>query len=720
LRLDEPASFEEFPETLIAATLAAEDSRFYSHNGIDFIGIGRAVKDSASNGRFVSGASTVSQQTIKLASPPAKRNFKTKIVETLKARKLEIFHGKEEILTAYLNRLPYGNQFTGTRAAARGYFGKPLGDLSLAESALLAGLPNKPSTLNPWKNYEGARKRQLWVLGRMKAEGWITEAEFASAMIESIRLLPKNSGAFHAPHFIDLVLEQSEDQIGDRGRVKTTLDLDLQQVVETAIVTELAGLSRDVGGQNDLQAAAVVIENTTGNVLALSGSRSYFGTKAGQVNGAWAARSAGSTLKPFTYLLAMDRGLTAGSVLADTPIEYVTSTGVYQPVNFDRRFHGPVTLRQALANSMNVPAVKVLNQIGGPDVLHELMTEDLNFTSLKPDSVEYGLGLTLGNAEVRLLELTNAYACLARLGEYRPYRLLDRKIGGASSVASTQEGSIDGRTLFNRENAWIIAEILSDNNARAEAFGLNSALRLPFKVAAKTGTSTDFRDNWTVGYTPEFTVGVWVGRFNNRPLKKVSGATGAGPVFQRIMEHLYEDRKPEWYEQPQNLVQVKIDTLNGKKVSEGLTIHPAQTGKEWFVEGSAPALASEADYSADGRALLPIEFNTWWKSPANHLKKVAQIRSLGLEETTGDFRIVSPLDGTVAFIDPDLPKDGKKFPLEIAGEGHEVIEWNSESLSVETSNGHSWIVLKPGDHEVYAIDTKSGRKVTTRLQVESL
>ncbi len=710
LRLDEPAIYGEFPDSLILATLAAEDSRFFSHNGIDFISIGRAVKDSASRGRFVSGASTVSQQTIKLASPPRARNFKTKIVESLAARKLEIFHDKEEILTAYLNRLPYGNQFTGTRAAARGYFGKPLGDLSLAESALLAGLPNKPSTLNPWRNFEGARKRQFWVLGRMKEEGWITEAEFASAMIESIRLLPKNSGAFHAPHFVDLVLQKQEGKIPERGIVETTLDLELQQAVEASIAVELAGLSRSVREESDLQAAVVVIENATGEVLALSGSRSYFGTRSGQVNGAWAGRSAGSTLKPFTYLLAMDRGYTAGSVLADTPIEYVTSTGAYQPVNFDRRFHGPVTLRHALANSMNVPAVKVLNRIGGPGVLHELMQRDLKFSSLKSDPVEYGLGLTLGNSEVRLLELTNAYACLARLGEYQPYRM----------VKGSGEGSIDSQTLFNRQNSWIIADILSDNGARAEAFGLNSALRLPFKVAAKTGTSTDFRDNWTVGYTPEFTVGVWLGRFSNRPLQKVSGASGAGPIFKRVMEHLYREGKPTWYDRPANMVEVEIDSLNGKRIPDGLEKPQGGTVKEWFEKGSEPAFAEESDYSPGGRTILPIEFATWWGSPANHLKKRAGLQALSEDSSHRNFRIVSPLDGTVAFLDPDLPEGGRKFPLEIAGHGGEQIEWNSESLSVETKSGHSWVILKPGEHEVFAFDKRTGKKVTTKLLVKVL
>ncbi|MCK5923080.1 MAG: transglycosylase domain-containing protein, partial [Methylococcales bacterium] len=347
-------------------------------------------------------------------------NIKTKVLETFAARKLEIFRSKEEILSAYLNRLPYGNQFKGCRAAARGYFGKPLADISVAEAAFLAGLPNKPTKFNPYRNYEGARERQFLVLRRMKEEGYISDAEFTIAIVEPLTLIPKGTADFRAPHFVDLIMKQQGDLIAEKHAagepLKTTLDLALQQFVESSVSTELSRVAQESGEESDFQAAVVVIDNATGEVRALTGSRSFFGSESGQINGAWTARSAGSTLKPFTYIVALEKGFTAASILADTPIEYVTSTGVYQPVNYDRFFHGPVTLRSALANSMNVPAVKILNEIGGPKVLHVLMKDELGFTSLDDNEVEYGLGLTLGNAEVRLLEMANAYACLARLG----------------------------------------------------------------------------------------------------------------------------------------------------------------------------------------------------------------------------------------------------------------------------------------------------------------
>lgn len=723
LRADEPATYGEFPGNLVLATLAAEDSRYFSHGGIDFLGVMRAVRDALLHREFVSGASTITQQTIKLYGPPRRRDFRTKIIEAFTARHLEMTTDKETILTAYLNHLPYGNQFTGARAAARGYFGKPLGDLSLAESALLAGLPNKPTKLNPWKNLEGARQRQLWILGRMREEGYIDEAQFAAALIEEPKLIAGHERSFHAPHFTELLLEREGPAIEaaktSGAVVRTTLDLRLQHGVENIVSAELARLAHQAGEENDLQAAVVVIENASGGILALSGSRSFFGSAAGQVNGAWRPRSAGSTLKPFTYALALQRDATAATILADTPIEYITPTGTYQPVNFSRRFLGPVSVRHALANSLNVPAVKLLDEIGGPTRLHDCLVKDLHFTSLAPTATEYGLGLTLGNAEVRLLELTNGYATLARLGEWKPVRFLHGLDPLASPTQQGQAGA-DSRRVFDTDAAWLIGDILSDERARALAFGLNSPLNLPFRVAAKTGTSTDFRDSWTIGYTPDFTVGVWVGRFDNRPLKRISGAMGAAPIFHQVMVRLHRDHGARWYERPAGATEVVVDRISGKRPPEGIALPESRVRKEWFVRGRIPSLASAADYDGQTRTRLPLTYATWWREPSNPLKNDAIVEVPAESAPVADFRIVSPLEGTVAFIDPDLPASGARFPLEVAGSGREEIEWSSESLSVESENGKSWLVLQPGEHEVVALDRKSGRSVKSRLKVEAL
>jgi penicillin-binding protein 1C len=748
-RAEEPARYEDFPEVLLQATLAAEDARFFSHRGIDYLGTARAARDGVTRRRAVSGASTISQQTIKLYSPPRARTLRTKAIEIFSARKLEIFTDKETILTAYLNRLPYGNQYTGARAAASGYFGKPLGDLSLAEAALLAGLPNKPTRLNPWSNREGARQRQVWILGRMKKLGWISEVQFAAALIEPLQFLPGPATVFHAPHFVDFVnLKEPEAAAAakeQRRPVRTTLDLSLQEFVEHTVAAELARLGHESKDRDEVHAAAVVIENATGDVLALTGSRSFFSHGAGQVNGAWSPRSAGSALKPFTYVRAIERGYTAASVLADTPIEYITSNGTYQPVNFHRQFQGPVSLRKALASSLNVPSVKLLDAIGGPGVLHELLAEELRLTSLDRPASDYGLGLTLGNAEVRLIELANAYACLARLGEFQPFRLLreegraagtpppapppptDRerltdqqgRVGGARG-SGLEFGPTPGQSLLDPAASWLIADILSDENARAEAFGRNSPLNLPFRAAVKTGTSTDFRDNWTLGYTPDFTVGVWVGRFNNRPLNQVSGAMGAAPIYQQIMLRLHREREPRWYDRPVGSVQVEVDVLNGKQPIPDLGLKAPRTRPEWFVNGILPPPAAAADYEEDGRTILPHSYRTWWSGESNPLKAVAALAPLSEKDETVPFRIVSPLNGTKAFLDPDLPRSGARFPLEIAGRGDEDIEWESPTLKVEREGEWHWVVLEPGEHRITARDQRNGREATATLTVQAL
>jgi len=729
LRADQPARFEEFPEVLVAATLAAEDSRFFAHGGVDFRGTLRALRDAARQGRRVSGASTVTQQTVKLYSPPRPRNLRTKAVEIFTARKLEILLDKETILAAYLNRLPYGNQYTGARAAAQGYFGKPLADLSLAEAALLAGLPNRPSSLNPWRNPEGARQRQRWILQRLEDTGRIGSERRETALAEPLRFLPGPAQTFRAPHFVEL-LDRLEAEAVVRARdaglpVRTTLDLELQEFVESVAQAELARVSHESGDRGELHAAVVVIENAGGEVLALTGSRSFRSREGGQINGAWTPRSAGSALKPFTYYLALARGHTAASVLADTPVEYVTSTGTYQPVNFDRRFHGPVTVRRALANSLNVPAVKLLDEIGGPRVLHRFLAEELGFTSLHRRPEEYGLGLTLGNAEVRLFELTRGYATLARLGVPAPVRLVrpEGPEDTSQPIGSGQgeESAAESRGALDPAVAWLLADILSDDHARAETFGAHSPLNLPFRAAVKTGTSTDFRDSWTLGYTPDYTVGVWVGRFNNRPLNRLSGALGAAPIYHQVMLRLHRDTVPRWYQRPEGLVEAEVDVLNGRLLPAGMELPPERTRRESFVNGALPPSASEGDYDAEGRTLLPMVYRAWWQQGGS--ERLSAGAALATERSQGRrpaFRIVSPLEGTRAFLDPDLPRTGARFPLEIAGSGEEEIEWSSPTLEILAEGGRRWAVLEEGEHVVTARDRRSGVEAVSRFTVERL
>ncbi|HEX8679862.1 MAG TPA: penicillin-binding protein 1C [Chthoniobacterales bacterium] len=685
-RFSRELSMNDIPRHVVNAVLAAEDKRFFRHRGVDWFATARALANGLTHGRITSGASTITQQLVKI-SERGPRTFWRKAKEALQARRLEQVWSKEQILCAYLNRVDFGNLNIGLASAADYYFGKPVADLSEAEAALLAGLPRNPRKLNPHVDRDRAQRRQQLVLRRMQENGALDAERYAQASVEPLRLrAPRRT--FRAPHFTDLVLQQHVTR--QETEVRTTLDLALNDEVERILRERLAQL-REHNVQNG---AAVVIDNQSGDVLALVGSADYFAPGSGQVNGAWAKRSAGSTLKPFTYLLALERGATPASMIADVRTSFPTGDGFYRPENYNRRCYGPVTYRTALGSSLNIPAVKVLLAAGGPAVLHERL-QTVGLTTLDHPAEVYGAGLTLGNCEGRLLEVANAYASLARLGEYRPWRVL----ADAPTFA---------RRYSRPELVWQIADIMSDNRARTLAFGINSPLRFDFPVACKTGTSTDFRDNWTIGFTPEFTVGVWVGNFDGSPMHEVSGVSGAGPVLHGIFEHLHAQRGTSWYEQPAEIVSRKIHPLTGK------TLPPDDLRgvPETFVSGQLPPAESPDDYDADGRTRLPNEYAEWFASAENCVRESAV-----LAPTAADLRIISPLAGSSYLIDPDIRSSGR-IPL-LASGGIEL-RWASESLQVGRDDGGEFAVACEGEHTVVVTESATGRSAEVRIVVRSL
>lgn len=454
-------SLERIPKWLVLATLAAEDQRFRSHGGVDWLAAARAVKDSLSAGRKVSGASTVTQQLVKIVHPRP-RNLWTKVMEIFTARRLEMTWSKDQIIAAYLSRLHYGSLAEGCAEAAGTYFDKPLADCSLAECAFLAGLPQAPGRLSPWRNFEGAKKRQEWVLSRMKALTWITPDEYRRALTEPLRTV-RTASAFRAPHFVDMILSGQTPGPAAGTSLRTTLDAAIQQHCERCLRDRLARLAN----HNAHHAAAVVLDNATGHILALIGSPDYSSARGGQVNGAAARRSPGSALKPFTYLLAFQNGQSPADIVPDLPVEFMTPTGVYRPENYNHRAAGPVSLRAALANSLNLSAVRTLQEHGGAPALVDAL-QSCGLTTLTRKPGDYGLGLTIGGGEVTLLELTTAYGCLARLGTHRaPVMLMD-------APASPEVRAFDPAAC------WLLADVLADNDARTRSFGMDSALRLPF------------------------------------------------------------------------------------------------------------------------------------------------------------------------------------------------------------------------------------------------
>jgi penicillin-binding protein 1C len=488
------------------------------------------------------------------------------------------------------------------------------------------------------------------------------------------------------------------------GSVRLTLDFTLQQKVEAVIEKRLAALS----SKHVTQSAVVVIENATGKVLALAGSRDYFSREGGQLNGAWVPHSPGSALKPFTYLLALNHGFTPATVIADLPVEYATDTGLYRPENYDKKTYGPVTVRDALGNSLNIPAVKMLHQLGGETVLCEAL-QDFGISTLTEDPSHYGLGLTIGNAPVRLVELANAYACLARLGQWKPCRLID------SPRAQDSDGDSASRAArgIDRRTCYLIADILSDPQARLISFGPRTVIRMPFRCAVKTGTSTNYRDNWTLGFTPEFTVGVWCGNFDNSPMANVSGITGAGPIFRDVMMWLHEKRGTTWYEEPEHLERATIDPRNGKRLDDKSPV--VRTSRnELFLEGALPPPARREDYDEEGRAILPPEFSRWIAQGDHWLTGLVVARAE--RKTAMPPRIVTPANGSVFVLDPELPDRGGRLLLRATGGGE--VKWSSRTLSVSTANGLSYALLTPGSHELCAIDPVSGAESRAMFEVK--
>ncbi len=688
-----PVSLSEFPEDLIACTVTVEDKRFEKHGGVDLLATCRALRDLLVKRRVVSGASTITQQLIKISSPRTQRNAMAKLREALGARHLEMIWSKDQILTAYLNRLDYGNLRTGTTEAARFYFQKPLADLSLAECALLAGIPQAPSRLNPLRNPQRALDRRNVVLQRLVVSCRVDATRIASAMAEPLNLRPLDDEQL-APWLAALTPAPSSQL-----RIRTTLDLTIQRDIEAIVSMETARLR----SANLRHAAVVVIHNATGEIIALVSSADWHDPRGGQINGALAPRSPGSTLKPFTYLLAMERGQrTPTSILADIPSPFRTPQGLSLPENYDRAYRGPVTLRSALACSLNVPAMRELNALGGPASLHELLSK-LGLTTLGNDPHAYGLGLTIGNAPARLLEVTNAYATLARSGRHQPPVLFS---------AETAPPSFD--LPFSANSFYLIADILADSAARAPSFTPGGPLDLPFRCAVKTGTSSDFRDNWCVGFTAEFTVGVWAGNFENQPMKGISGVAGAAPIFHRAMLRLHRDHPATWLTKPDSLIPVTIDVRNGKiTAADPANPHARQ---DWVPPEKLPQIATADDYDKAGKALLEPAYAAWFDSSHN-LRR----HELALDPTPmriEPLHIITPANDAVFLLDPEIPSGSERLRPVTNLPG--TARWSSPTLRIQNAAPEPVIHLTPGTHTLTATDPRTATAQTITLHVKQM
>ena len=608
------------------AIVAAEDKRFWSHGGLDFLSLLRAAKQNVSSLRRISGASTLSTQVVRLAVPRP-RTLPTKLLEAFQAYQLERRMPKPAILRQYLDRAPFGGNIVGAEAAAWRYFGKSARDLSLAEAALLAGLPQSPSRLRPDRHPAAALRRRSYVLSRMEACGMITPAERAAADAAPVGLSPA-AYPFRAPHFCDAVGVPVRPRADD-CRVRTTLDPVIQAWAEDALARQCAELGV-AGG------AVVVIDVPTGSVRALGGSPDYASPRAGQVNGALAPRAAGSTLKPFAYALALDQGrLAPSTLLPDAPIHYRDLV----PLNFSRDFRGTVPARDALVLSLNLPAIEVERRAGQP-AFHALLRR-LGLATIGPDPARYGAGLVLGNAEVRLLDLANAYACLARGGRWLPPRTLEEAPASDPAAAPS---------LFSPAAAWIVADILSGDERALDATGHAADVPLP-RFAWKTGTSAGLRDAWTVAWNPEFVIGVWLGNPDGAPSEALVGRLAATPVAWDLVRRLYPRNRPApWYPRPDDVVSRAICAESGFPAAPACP----RTVPDWAIARvTPPDLCPLAHATATNSSVL---------SPSAPPAAQAQ--------PPPPVRILSPADGATYRLLPSAYRTvSQKLPLEAAADG---------------------------------------------------
>ena len=538
---------KDIPQEVQEATISIEDRNFYNHGALDMRGILRAAYATLVK-EDLQGGSTLTQQLVKTSLLTPERTIERKIKEVVLAFATEMLYTKDEILEMYLNQVPYGGTAYGIQAAAQTYFGKDAKDLSLAESALLAGLPESPTTYSPFGTRpELARVRQEEILRAMEGEGYITKDEREKALKQKITYR-KITNPINAPHFVfyvkDLLVQKYGIQTVEQGglTVTTSLDLELQEYAQASVAAEIEDIER----LKVSNGALLVTKPGTGEILAMVGSKNYFDQSIdGNVNVTLAKRQPGSSIKPINYAVGLANGYSASTIFIDKATCFTTpGQKPYCPRNYDGTFRGPVTMRQALATSLNIPAVQMLKMNGVETMMASASAMGIStFT----DPQRYGLSLTLGGGEVTMLDMTTAFGVFAN-GGYRvdPHPILKvvDSEGKILEQYTPPESPMFGKKVLPSGVAFIISDILADNNARTPAFGSNSELRIRNQfVSVKTGTTNDLKDNWTIGYTPEYLVAVWVGNSDNKPMSGVvSGVTGAAPIWNDVMSHLLEGK----------------------------------------------------------------------------------------------------------------------------------------------------------------------------------
>jgi penicillin-binding protein 1C len=672
-------SLDEVSSHVIAATLSAEDANFRRHLGIDPIGVGRALWLNARAGRFAYGGSTITQQLAKTLHPEP-RTLSGKLSEARDALRLEVTLSKDQILEQYLNRVYYGRLAYGIEAASRRFFGKSATRLELDEAATLAILPRAPTAYDPVRFPERAKRRRAHVLSRLAERGWVSREAAERAAARPIRLVSARNPAL-SRHVLDVLARESPS---NGVPVVTTIDWNLEERLRLRLRDHLADLER----KNVDQAALVVLDNASGDVLAMIGSRDYDEPNAqGAVNATLARRPPGSTLKPFVYALVLERGAHALTPVFDVP----TSWAGFRPRNADLDHHGLVSLREALGNSLNVPAVRAADEVGIDSVA--ALLRDLGLGK-SIDASRQGLALSLGAAPVRLVDLANAYATLARGGEYLPWRLTE-----------PQRAPVARRRLIAPAAAFSLSEMLADATARRREFGIETPLELPFTAAVKTGTSKSFCDNVVVGYTPEVTVAVWVGNFDGRPMHGLLAMQGAAPLWRDAMLTAMEGRPHRSFGPPADVEKAEVCPISGM-----LRGPNCSAGRHVHVSGSHRPTAACTWHGAGGALRVPAELVSFARG------------STGVIAGSGPvLRIANPMDGARLVIDPLIPRSRQELRLRalVSSADAASVRWEIDGrpLAERPAPFATEWRIEPGEHRVRASAVRSSGEVVAVHEV---
>jgi 1A family penicillin-binding protein len=595
----------QIPPNLQHATIAIEDKNFYKNSGFSVTGFLRGILIDPILHQRLSGGSTITQQLVKNVLLTSERSIPRKIKELVLSIQVDKKYSKDEILEMYLNDVPYGGTAIGVEAASENYYGKKVSELDLAQSALLAGLPQSPSVYSPFTGNKYYIARAAAVLKAMREQGYITKSQEANANeeVKNMKFAPVDAATMKAPHFVIYVKQLLAQQFGEAEvetgglQVTTTLDYGIQKQAEDIVKSQVDKLKvyRVSNG------AALVSDPKTGEILAMVGSKDYFDTKNdGNFNVALANRQPGSSLKPVMYATAFEKGYTPATMVMDVKTDFPNgSGGMYSPVNYDGKFRGPVQLRFALGNSLNIPAVKMLARVGVKDVMEK--GYEMGLTNWQPTSQNLqnvGLSLVLGGREVSLMDETTAYGVFANQGvKMEPVTILEVKDAHGHTLYKAKKKN--GQKVLSPEISFLISHILLDNNARSDAFGPYSLLNVAGKtVSVKTGTTDEKRDNWTIGYTPSYVVGVWVGNNDNSPMNPAiaSGITGASPIWHDIMAAVLKGKKDEQPKKPDDVIAMPIDSVGG-----GLPTAGKPTRSEYFIKGTEPTTESSIYKNKDGK-----------------------------------------------------------------------------------------------------------------------